>query len=435
MIFSHYAKHSKGTVAFNLDILQKATRRYWHRGVHLLWQDWEEAAGENPDGDYAKFLEILITRRAMLPSEIESLKQLNTNSAVSPSGFSFRPKPIELKLGKDPESGSAFFWRANGKGYSPNVAIMGQAGSGKTRTMLELLKQATDASGAPVILLDLGKGDLADNLELAKSLNAEVIRVPLQPIPLDMFHGSNQSEEAASDMALEFRESFLKVMMNRPGGIQLEAVKEAIKPLLRSKTTITLQDIERAIRTHFEDSDVNPGIINSTLSDLNEREIFVPSQSPQEFFSRSWIITFGTAQPITKKLGAFLILDALNNFLRKSNAAPTDVDGNRALRLILAIDEAKTVLDAKHDALGTAMRLHRSKGLMVQLSSQSPDDYDGASDDYLENIGLPICFKTNARSGEVLNNMFRSKPNFAALPIGVCLTVKENRAIKIQAFE
>lgn len=439
VIFSHFEKYSSSAIDYSLETLQKAARRYWNRGAHLLWQDWQEAADGNPDGNYAKFIEILITRRAMLPAHADLRGGVLPEGAGATANpdfrFPYKPAPVDLKLGRDSESGSDFLWRANGKGYSPNVAIMGQAGSGKTRTMLELVKQAHAKSGAPVILLDLGKGDLADNRELAETIKAQVIRVPEQAIPLDMFAGSNSSDEAASDMALQFRESFVKVMMNRPGGVQLEAVKDGIKPLLKNRTKITLQDIERSIRNHFETAEVNPGIINSTLSDLNERELFTPTQSPQEFFSKSWIITFGTAQPLTKKLGAFLVLDALNNFLKRLDQAPTDSDGNRALRLILAIDEAKTILDAKHDALGTAMRLHRSKGLMVQLASQSPDDYDGASDDYLENIGLPICFKTNARSGEVLNNMFRSRPNFASLSVGTCLTIKDSKAIKVQAFD
>lgn len=71
---------------------------------------------------------------------------------------------------------------------------------------------------------------------------------------------------------------------------------------------------------------------------------------------------------------------------------------------------------------------------MVTLASQSPDDYDGAGDDYLENIGLPICFKTNADSTKVLQNMFRGKVNFSALPLGVCLTLKENKPVKVQTF-
>ena len=71
---------------------------------------------------------------------------------------------------------------------------------------------------------------------------------------------------------------------------------------------------------------------------------------------------------------------------------------------------------------------------MVVLASQSPDDYDGAGDDYLENIGLPICFKTNAASNQVLQNMFRGKVSFASLPTGVFMTIKDSKPIKVKAF-
>lgn len=102
--------------------------------------------------------------------------------------------------------------------------------------------------------------------------------------------------------------------------------------------------------------------------------------------------------------------------------------------MCLAIDEARHILGSKHLALSDNIRLHRAKGLMVMLASQSPDDYDGAGDDYLENIGLPVCFKTNAASGQVLQNMFRGKVSFASLPTGVCLTLKDSKAIKVKAF-
>jgi DNA sulfur modification protein DndE len=67
--------------------------------------------------------------------------------------------------------------------------------------------------------------------------------------------------------------------------------------------------------------------------------------------------------------------------------------GHRAIRAVLAVDEARHLLASRHKALSDNIRLHRSKGLMVALASQSPDDYDGAGDDHLENIGLPICFQ------------------------------------------
>jgi hypothetical protein len=70
------------------------------------------------------------------------------------------------------------------------------------------------------------------------------------------------------------------------------------------------------------------------------------------------------------------------------------------------------------------------------MASQSPDDYEGQSDDYMEQIGLPICFKTNATSTAVLNNMFKARRglNFAALEPGVCLTVLDGAANRVSAF-
>ncbi|MDP2795434.1 MAG: hypothetical protein Q8O25_15365 [Sulfurisoma sp.] len=114
--------------------------------------------------------------------------------------------------------------------------------------------------------------------------------------------------------------------------------------------------------------------------------------------------------------------------------AATDGEGNRAIRIVLAVDEARHLLASKHLALSDCIRLHRSKGLVVTLASQSPDDYDGAGDDYLENIGLPICFTTNAKSNQVLQNMFKGRVSFATLPKGVCLTLKNGRSLKVRAF-
>ncbi len=94
------------------------------------------------------------------------------------------------------------------------------------------------------------------------------------------------------------------------------------------------------------------------------------------------------------------------------------------------------MLAGRHPGLSNLLRLHRSKGLCVMLASQSPDDYEGAADDYLEQIGLPVCFRTNANSPQVLKNMFRATPNFSTLEKGVCLSVLElaGSMVKIKVF-
>lgn len=394
---------------------------HWHRGISLLMDDWNEA-----EGGYKKFVEMLITRRAVLPDRL--------GGNATPIAETLSSGAVNIKIGKEEGNGEPFAWTVNGVGYSPHIAIMGQVGSGKTRTMLEAILQMHRQTQAPVLLLDLGKGELADNAELARELGAEVLRVPQNPIGLDMFHGSCASEDIASDTVLGFRDSLTKVMQSRPGGKQLDHIREALKPLFSRNVRISMEGVRDCLKNYYEENEINIDSVISAINDLTERTIFRPEIAPADFFSRSWIITFGQARDTVKNLAAYLLLDALNVFLKNLQEASRDSEGHRAIRLILAVDEAKNLLASRHQGLSDNIRLHRSKGLVVLLASQSPDDYKGAGDDYLENIGLPICFKTNAVATAVIQNMFKGKVNFAALDTGVCLTLKDGRALRVKTF-
>jgi DNA sulfur modification protein DndE len=411
--------------------LQQVVRRHWHRGIYLLLDDWNES-GE----DSRKFWEIQVYRRAMLPDTVSKTGKFGEKQRDEEFGFSGVAKAIYVNLGKEVDAPHEQFRHlVNGVGGSPHMAIMGQSGSGKTRIMKEMLKQMHEQAGAPVILLDLGKGDLANDTALIDALEAKVLRVPEDGIPLDMFYGSNQNDEIATDTVMGFRDSFSGVVQSKLGAIQLDNLREALRPLFLSQEKITLEQVRSWLSQYYEDNDLKVDSVMSTINDLTQYKIFVPENLPQQFFSQSWVITFAHAHDTIKSLAVFLLMDALNTYMKRSLEAPQDSEGNRAIRLVLAVDEARHLLSAKHDALSDNIRLHRSKGLVVTLASQSPDDYDGKSDDYLENIGLPICFNTNAIATRVLQNMFKSKVQFSSLQRGVCFTLKDHRAIRIKAFD
>lgn len=427
LLFTHHRRVDP-RAELTLATLQDLVKRHWSRGIALLMEDWEEA-----EEDYNRFVDILVRRRADMP-EPGTASAIPASSDGTWSTGASLPAPIVVEFGKAVDSKEPFRWKVNGVGYSPHVAVMGQAGSGKTRTMLELVAQVHKQSGAPVILLDLGKGDLANRHDFIQAIGARVLRVPEEPIPLDMFFGSDESELAASDAIMGFRDSFVKVMQSKAGAVQQETMKDALRPLFSQQKNISLDDIAQSLRDFYDDRKLKTDSVISTISDLTERTIFRPEMSPARFFSQSWIITFAHAHDTQKNLAAYLLLDALNTFLKRAPEAPQDHEGHRAVRTILAVDEARHLLASRHKALSDNIRLHRSKGLMVALASQSPDDYDGAGDDHLENIGLPICFKTNAASNQVLQNMFRGKVSFASLPTGVFMTTKESKSIKVRAF-
>jgi len=410
--------------------LQNAVRRHWHRGIMLLLEDWKES-GEEP----RKFWEILIHRRAMLPDTVSKPGKFGEVRHDDEIGFTGIVKAVHVDFGKCVEAPHDRFKRlVNGVGTSPHMAIMGQSGSGKTRIMKEALKQIHAQTSAPVILLDLGKGDLANDTALIDALGAKILRVPEDGIPLDMFYASKQNDEVATDTVMGFRDSFSSVVQGKLGPKQLDNLREALKPLFMSQEKITLEHVRARLDQHYQDNDLKVDSVMSTINDLTQYTIFRPDFSPHQFFSQSWIITFAHAHDTIKNLAVFLLMDALNTYMKRSPEAPQDSEGHRAIRLVLAVDEARHLLASKHDALSDNIRLHRSKGLVVTLASQSPDDYDGKSDDYLENIGLPICFNTNAVATKVLQNMFRGKANFATLPSGVFMTLKDLKQIKVKAF-
>lgn len=88
LIVSHSVSHGSGTID-SMDAFRIAVRKHWHRGVHLLQQDWVDA-----DGSYDKFLDTLITRRADLPDVAATA---NTISGA-PGALPDKPQDVSAAL-------------------------------------------------------------------------------------------------------------------------------------------------------------------------------------------------------------------------------------------------------------------------------------------------------------------------------------------------
>lgn len=413
--YLHYHPEEENNIS--LSMLQSAVRAHWDNGIRIMYDLWEQC-----DEDENKFWDKLIRSHADLPDVVlHEEKSLSSSSSSSPAGA------VRLVLGhvlrKNGETGDEFAHDVNGKGYAPHIAIMGQAGSGKTRVMTHILQQMKKQAQCPVILVDLGKGDLGRNDALIQSLGATVLSVPEQPIPLDMFHVADMADTNLTTAAMEnFRDAFTQVA-GKLGPKQSDNIAEALLPLFRTQQRITFQKIKETVDTFYVDNGLSKDSVVSTVNSLTLRELFRPELSPDEFFRKSWVITFANARTEVKTFAVCLLLSALDFYLKRQPEAALDTDGYRSLHLVLAIDEARELLGMNHVGLANNIRLHRSKGLSVILVSQSPDDYDGKKDDYLENIGLPLCLKTNAASPRSLKNMFKGDVNFASLQPGTCYSV------------
>ena len=419
----------KGSPLESLRELHSLIAAHWHRGAHQLWEDWE-----NQSEDFDKFLMLLATRAGVKEGAGGKVFE-----DLAIPGATSRPFPVVVRIGApgtDISTRKPVEWGANAPGIPPHVALMGGTNSGKTHLGLNLLAQIKKQCNCPIIFFDIAKGDIAEKRDLIGSLGMRHVVIPGQPVPLNFLATDDNDAENASQVALAFRDSFERV--NKLGAVQKDILRDAVMEALQGPPPITLNDVRDAVTRVCEERETRGGTLLSVLNDLCiGRSLFLPEMSPQDFFSRSWLIDLHTSVDTQQKLVVFLVLDAAKRYFMSLPDAPVDENGYRAFRAIIAIDEARRVLGYKHPSLSNLIRLARSKGVGIWLMSQSPDDFDQEEDNFLENIGLAISFRTNAVRPRTLRTILGADVDLASLPSGVAVTrlPGRNSYIRVQAWE
>jgi hypothetical protein len=407
-----------GETGLTRKYFQALVAAHWKRGAELLTLDWEEAGG-----DFATFI-------AQLAEKASLHGGAAGNDDAAFTSATFAGDAIKLPIGEvgtDVQTQDRIYFPLNAAGGSPHMAIMGGAGSGKTRTAVFMLKQLREQADVPILAFDF-KGDLADNL--APEIGANVLRPPRTPIPLNVLHIQNTDETSLREAAGRIRESIARVKTTKIGGLQSEALREAVLSVLRLASrgissgvgnVLGIGDVADALEAEYQRRQRKPDELTATLNELTQFQLFEPSMSPSEFFSRSWVVCLpqdGTAE--TKRLVINLTLDALDRWLNSQPDAPM-VEGRRALRHVCMLDEAHVILSTRLPALGNLARMSRSKGGVLMLVSQSPDDFEGDDEGYLDNMGLTLGFNTQAKPGAT-RAIFGQGSSLVDLPVGQALS-------------
>lgn len=405
--------------------LQRLVAAHWRRGAELLARDWEEAGGS-----LARFVERL--------TELSSMPEVSKGGAGLGPGIpsdEMLTSEITIPVGEvaeDAVTGEPVAFPLNAPAGSPHIAVMGGVGSGKTRTAAQMLKRFRQIGRVPLLAFDF-KGDLASAYGLDTSFDATVLVPPRSAVPLDVLATGAGDETTLKEMAGRIRDSIARVKTTRLGGVQADALREAVLHVLRTKRPATLADVGRALEAEYERRERKPDELVATLRELNQFTLFEPRSAPDDFFARSWIITLPPDAPSeVKRLVINLTLDALDRWLNSLPEAPL-TGGRRAVRHICLVDEAHVVLSSKLPALGNLIRMSRSKGGVVVLISQSPNDFEGEDDAFLDNVGLTLAFNTNAKAGPTAR-IFGKGQVLAALGPGealcrIRLEAKTRRAI------
>lgn len=371
---------------------------HWRRGLGHLDKDWEQSGQ-----DVAKFIKRLV-EVAELPMAGGSLPQTVGTAA----GATFSNGQIEVpigEIGEDAATKEKVLWSVNGKGGSPHSAIMGASGSGKTVMAAAMLRAIRERAPVPLLAFDF-KGDLADfsgtrgQTPLGESFDAQVIEPPRMPIPLDVLRLAARDQYGIDEAALRFRESFSRLKGSRLGDRQRSAVHEATSRALMSEGPCELSDIRDRLFDVYQEHEIKEDGATSSMEELCRFPLFQPKLSPAEFFQKSWIIKLPPNVPEdSRTIVVNLLLDALDQYLNSLVDAQSSPDGARGLRILCMIDEAHQILSTKLPSLSRLIRMSRSKGGAIMLVSQSPDDFSGEDDDFLDQMGLVAAFSTNAKPG------------------------------------
>jgi DNA sulfur modification protein DndE len=399
--------------------VQEQVRRHWHRGVLLLKTEWENC-GET----YERFM-LFLAQRAGLPAHGPNATMARGDDGPA-SGGSGLAIPIMVRLGDpgtDEKTGLPANWLLNGKG-SPHVALMGGTGSGKTRLARSILGQIRVQSKVPCIIFDF-KGDLASNPAFVSEVGATIVASPANPVPLDVLHIPDSSPTEVTNGAIRFRDSFVLIPKSRPGAVQADELRDAARAAFQKRRPdkpIEISTVRDELLALYAATSRKGNTLTATFNEMTQWKLFDPRMAPADFFGRSWIIDVHNAPETAQRLVVFLVLDALYAYFKSLPDSTMDSQGHRALRLVLVVDEARRVLNYGQPSLISLVRESRSKGMSVFLISQSPEDFDTGEDNFLEQIGLTVCFRSNGTSPGVLKACLGQPVDLAGLPDGVAVT-------------
>ena len=372
----------------NLDIhkLIALVAAHWRRGLGELEKEWEQS-GQSMIGFVRRLAE-------KLPGDDDPHP---TREIAVPIG----------EISEDISSKEKILWNVNGQGGSPHSAIMGGSGTGKTVMAVAVLRAIREqAPGLPLLVLDF-KGDLSDftgirsQIPLSEAFDAETIEPPRTPIPLDALRLTVRDKISINEAAMRFRESFSRLKGSRVGERQRSAILQAASQALVNKEPCELHHIHDHLIEAYEEREMREDGATAAMKELCQFPLFKPELSPSEFFQRSWIVKLPPNVPDdTRTIVVNLLLDALDQHLNSLDDAE-NVGGARSLRILCMIDEAHQILRTKLPSLSRLIRMSRSKGGAIMLVSQSPDDFSGEDDDFLEQMGLLAAFSTNAKPSSV----------------------------------
>lgn len=373
--------------------LRDVLRRHINRGYDLLFRSFEACSKDWE-----------ATLRRLSPKA----------PAVGASGLDAAVVSIDIEVGRDTSDDEVVRWAFNREGggqTNSNVRIAGMPGVGKSQVLLNLLCSINERDEDTGFVLFDYKGDLAPNEEFLRATGARVLSPGDEAIPINPFQLPDNANVMLAPRT--FAETF-RVLSPRIGPVQENRLVRAMERCYarlavpeneEQRSYPTLVEIVRAVEEIYEEEDCAEDSVLSVLRDLTRYNLFADhcDRPLADIFSARWVIDLASLQAL-RNFVAFVVMEFLHQVARSLPDSAFDPSTDRRqTRGIVAVDEAHYYLKERCQPLLDLIRIGRSKGLPVFLSSQSLEDFRGYTEvnEFLPNTfifrhGLPPDRRTMA---------------------------------------
>lgn len=356
--------------------------KYLDLGVSRLHDAWE-----GRDEDKYKFFAFL---RDLVTSTIvpDTLSALVSSAPQILLGTDQQGKPIRFCPNQE-----------GGHRNAAHLAIAGTTGVGKTQVSLALIDQTLRQSPQTGCLILDYKGDISKSQgTLLKELGFVVYEAGRQALPLNPLFLPSDVHPGIAAQSLTQRLSDIQ----RLGPVQMHLIRESAHELFeeREAQVPTLAAFREKLLAKYEASGKGgkPDTAIGLLSDIAEFNLFQGETGldPTTFLSKRIVIDFSSTEAF-RDLVAFFLLNYINNGMKLLGDAPVHQgpDGNRyrEMRTLIFIDEAHHYLSAKANPVYDIVRVARSFGVALWLSTQSLTDFQSDNDELTTNLSTWLLFK------------------------------------------
>lgn len=379
----------------NNDDYENYLLKHIEHGLNVLDQDTEKISGY----DYLARM----SQKGLQDAKVETALDYSETQTVE--GFE---DVISIRIGVDKQTEEPFTINFNkiDEHSNSHIGVVGTTGSGKTyfiKYFLTKLREATDFK-TNFVFFDY-KGDVYKEDKFVKACKAEVLSVMEKPLPINIFRGREprQNAERIVQLVRDVEANIGKVQEDNLYNAIVDAYDQTLN------TDINYPDFS-LIRQMLENINQKPDSLTSVFRPLTEHNLFANRGMKiwDSLIDKTLIINIHDL-PACKDLVVFFVLNEMYRQLKEmGNSRESEKSKTREMRTVIVIDEAHHFLKSKKRVgiLESMIREIRSMGASVILLSQSPDDFDQNSFNFMELLGFVYVLGCNPASSRFLKQFF-----------------------------